>query len=543
MTTSSAGSTALDDFHRTSTGDARREAFRKLVATVWQDGSRTAEAELVGLALVRQLTEEDAEHRDFDGHHAILLGMLLEAGRAEQAGQDEGADQAGQPENTDQADVIAAAAADGLDAALRLLASATDDEPLTLALLYLLAHLPSRRAAILEAAQAGGVAEDDLSRLRRCLTEVDPDDEISVLKLGRSFPSPAAWTVSDEELREIGGWVEWADLGEYLPALWAGETNTLLGYSGAKALWAVEHGEVVDVPEYVIENDVVDVAPAKADNGSAALARHISTLRCVACHSPLAAKKNDLRCTKCSERYSVKGGFVDILRTQDEREDPLMARFHEKWLRPAFMRLIGGNWAGEVTFADENRWVSEFMRAAEGPIVDLGPGAGITTKTLADKHGVERLIAVDASASMLGRLARRVPGAAGVRADATDMPFGDGTVGAVNCWNMLHYFEDKAAALYEIGRVLRPGGSFTLMDLVPDPDHVARYFQGRMGETVVRKLFGPQEIGEWLGAAGMTIQDIYLPGGNFMILRALRTDAPLPEPDRTDAAVPTASAG
>jgi hypothetical protein len=81
------------------------------------------------------------------------------------------------------------------------------------------------------------------------------------------------------------------------------------------------------------------------------------------------------------------------------------------------------------------------------------------------------------------------------------------------------------------------------MDLVPDPDHVARYFQGRMGETVVRKLFGPQEIGEWLGAAGMTIQDIYLPGGNFMILRALRTDAPLPEPDRTDAAVPTASAG
>jgi uncharacterized protein (TIGR03086 family) len=101
---------------------------------------------------------------------------------------------------------------------------------------------------------------------------------------------------------------------------------------------------------------------------------------------------------------------------------------------------------------------------------------------------------------------------------------------------MLHYFEDKAAALHEIGRVLQPGGSFTLMDLVPDPDHVARYFQGRMGETVVRKLFGPQEIGEWLGAAGMTIQDIYLPGGNFMILRAVRGEEPLPTPEAGDAA-------
>ncbi|MFD0635969.1 TIGR03086 family metal-binding protein [Catenulispora yoronensis] len=490
------------------------------MATVWADGARTAEADVLAPALVQALTATESAAADFDGHHALLLGMLLEA---KQPGADSTTDPTGDP--------VTETVLAGLDGYLARLAAAGDDEPLTFALVYLLAHLPDSRERILAAATARGLGEDDLSRLTRCLAPCDPEDEISVLKLGRSFPSPAAWTVSDEELREIGGWVQWADLGEHLPALWAGETNTLLGYSGAKALWAVEHGAIADTPEHVVEHDVVDAAPtADADNGSAALSRYLPILRCPACHSPLDAEPEELRCVACGVGYPVKDGYVDIVGGEDEREDPLMARFHEKWLRPAFMRLIGGNWAGEVSFADENRWVIEFMRPADGPIVDLGPGAGITTKTLADKYGAERLIAVDASATMLVRLGRRVPGTASVRADATNMPFADGTVGALNCWNMLHYFDDKAAALHEIGRILQPGGSFTLMDLVPEADHVARYFQGRMGETVVRKLFGPEEIGEWLGRAGMTVQDVYLPGGNFMILRAVRTAEPLPQP-------------
>lgn len=516
MTTSSTGFTALEAFHRSGTGEARREAFRSLVATVWEDGTRTAEAEALAPVLVRELTAGETDHREFNGHHAILLGLLLEAARPQAEAEQDGPDP------------VAAAASAGLDGYLAALSGAGEDEPLTLALVYLLAHLTEEREQILAAAEARGLSEDDLSRLTRCLAPCDPDDEIGVLRLGRCFPSPAAWTVSDDELRAIGGWVQWVDLAPHLPMMWQGETNTLLGYSGGKALWSVEHGAIAETAEHVVENDVVDAVPVATDGGADALGRHLPILRCTACHASLSAESDALACTGCEASYPLKDGFVDVVGGEDEREDPLMARFHEKWLRPAFMRLIGGNWAGEVSFADENRWVTEFMRPADGPIVDLGPGAGITTKTLAEKYGVERLIAVDASATMLVRLGRRVPGTASVRASATDMPFQDASVGALNCWNMLHYFEDKTAALHEIGRILQPGGSFTLMDLIPEPDHVARYFQGRMGETVIRKLFGPEEIGAWLGKAGMTIQDIYLPGGNFMVLRAVRTDEPLP---------------
>jgi ubiquinone/menaquinone biosynthesis C-methylase UbiE len=161
------------------------------------------------------------------------------------------------------------------------------------------------------------------------------------------------------------------------------------------------------------------------------------------------------------------------------------------------------------------------MRPADGPILDLGPGAGITTKTLADKYGADRIIAMDRSASM-SRLSRRVPGAAAVRASATAFPFADAGLGGMNCWNMLHYFNDKTEVLREVGHCLQPGGSFVLMDLVPDRDPVSGYFQGRMGETVVRNLFDAQQVAGWLAAAGMTIDDISFRGGNFLILRAVR---------------------
>jgi uncharacterized protein (TIGR03086 family) len=517
MTSSGAGLAALDAFHRSGTGEARREAFRTLVATVWQDGARTAEAEALAPALVQALTAEDTAHAGCDGHHAILLGLLLEAGRPEMP--------------PDAADPVAAAVLAGLDGCLARLATA--GEPLTYALLYLLAHLTDGRERILAAAAERGLDEDDLSRLTRCLAPCDAEDEIGVLRLGRCFPSPAAWDVSDEELRELGGWVQWANLAEMVPALWQGETNALLGYSGAKALWAVERGAVVETPEHLAGHDVVAGPPA--DGGIGALSRHLPVLRCIACRGPLAGGPDTLDCSQCGAAYPVKDGLVDIIGGEDDLEDPLLVRFHEQSLRPAFMRLVGGNWAGEVTFADENRWMTGFMRPADGPIVDLGPGAGITTRALAERFGAERVIGVTTSASVLARLARRVPGVAAVRAAAVNMPFPDGVVGALNCWNMLHHFEDQAAVLHEIGRILRPGGSFTLMDLIPDPDGIARYFQGRMDETVVRRLFGPTEMGEWLAGAGMTIQDISLPAGNLMILRAVRTEEPLPSPEAGDA--------
>jgi SAM-dependent methyltransferase len=501
MTTPRTGTAALEEFQHAKADD-RPAAFRRLVASVWDAGTLTPEAGALAPALTGALA---AAGPDADpgrlGHLAILVGLLVEAKEPDEA--------------------VAAAARGAVGGFLELFA-ATDDPGLTTALVYLLGHFPDDRARILAAAHAKGVGEDDLSRLDRCLRAYDPADTIGVLRFGRSFPSPAAWTVSDEELRQVGGWVQWAGLtDDVMPLMWAGETGVLLGYSGAKALWCVEHGDIVDTPEFTVHGDSVDDEPSGGDD--AWLERYLPIMRCVTCASGLERRPAELACTGCDARYPVADGFVDVIGGEDDIEDPLMARFHERWLRPAFMRLIGGNWAGEVTFADENRWVTELMRPAAGPILDLGPGAGITTKTLADKYGTDRIIAMDRSASMMARLSRRVAGAAAVRASATAFPFADASLGGMNCWNMLHYFKDKTEVLREVGRCLQPGGSFVLMDLVPDRDPVSGYFQSRMGENVVRDLFDADQVAGWLADAGMTIDDISFPGGNFMILRAVRT--------------------
>lgn len=245
-------------------------------------------------------------------------------------------------------------------------------------------------------------------------------------------------------------------------------------------------------------------------------------MQCTNCRGALRQEEGRASCAGCGFEYLIVDGYLNMLSEADQPEDPLYASSHERWLRPAFMRIVGGNWGGEVTFADENHLMVEQVRPEAGPILDLGPGAGITTKTLADAFGVHRLIAVDLSGSMLRRLKRRVPGALAIRANAKSLPFKDGTLGAVNCWNMLQYFTDKLEVLKEISLCLQPGGSLTIMSFRHAPDSVSRYFQGKIGEVVTRVLCDPDEICDLLTRAGMTVQELILPGGNFMVVRATR---------------------
>ncbi|MEO6089721.1 MAG: hypothetical protein ABIQ18_42105, partial [Umezawaea sp.] len=130
-----------------------------------------------------------------------------------------------------------------LDRYLGLLASA-DDRPLAFALLHLLAHFPSERARILNVASGLELEPDDLTRLDRSLAAFDPSDP----RLGRVWPSPAAWDL-DEEAREHDR--RWMDTlpAERVAEMWAADTSMLLAYSGAKASWAAEHGWSVRAAE------------------------------------------------------------------------------------------------------------------------------------------------------------------------------------------------------------------------------------------------------------------------------------------------------
>jgi ubiquinone/menaquinone biosynthesis C-methylase UbiE len=100
--------------------------------------------------------------------------------------------------------------------------------------------------------------------------------------------------------------------------------------------------------------------------------------------------------------------------------------------------------------------VAELGPPAEGGLLDLGTGTGVLLAE-ASEAGWRPAVGVDRSVPMLAqaREGRSLPVAA---ADAVDLPFRDGTFGAVAGAFVIHTFPRYETALFDLVRVLRPGG-------------------------------------------------------------------------------------
>ncbi|HZX63995.1 MAG TPA: methyltransferase domain-containing protein, partial [Myxococcales bacterium] len=96
-------------------------------------------------------------------------------------------------------------------------------------------------------------------------------------------------------------------------------------------------------------------------------------------------------------------------------------------------------------------------------VVDLGCGPGNSSKHLRDAvNGT--VIGIDPAQSMLLLARRRDPRLALVRADGGALPLRDGVADAVAMHSVLYLLPDRAAALREVARVLRPGGRALLLE-------------------------------------------------------------------------------
>jgi ubiquinone/menaquinone biosynthesis C-methylase UbiE len=105
--------------------------------------------------------------------------------------------------------------------------------------------------------------------------------------------------------------------------------------------------------------------------------------------------------------------------------------------------------------------VAEFQQHAGQRVLEIGCGTGCDLLQFA-KHGADA-VGVDVTPEHL-RLAReRVGGLAKVEeADATRLPFPDGTFDYVYSHGVLHHIETPRRVVEEIFRVLKPGGRFNV---------------------------------------------------------------------------------
>lgn len=125
----------------------------------------------------------------------------------------------------------------------------------------------------------------------------------------------------------------------------------------------------------------------------------------------------------------------------------------------------------------------------EGDVLEIGAGTGFS---LPHYLKADRVVAVEPDPSMAARIHRRVPRAPApvevVDAQAESLPFPDESFDATVSVFVLCSVENQAAALAELRRVLRPGGTLNLLEHVRGHGNVARW-QDRLN-PVQRRLFG-----------------------------------------------------
>jgi SAM-dependent methyltransferase len=111
-------------------------------------------------------------------------------------------------------------------------------------------------------------------------------------------------------------------------------------------------------------------------------------------------------------------------------------------------------------------WLRQTLQLAPGrSAVDLGAGTGKFTRLLL-RTGAG-VAAVEPLAAMRAQLLQNLPGVTALAASAQSMPLDDQSVDVVVCAQAFHWFA-SIAAMREIGRVLRPGGTLGLIWNVRD---------------------------------------------------------------------------
>jgi SAM-dependent methyltransferase len=149
----------------------------------------------------------------------------------------------------------------------------------------------------------------------------------------------------------------------------------------------------------------------------------------------------------------------------------------------------------------------------EGRVVELGFGSGHNAPFYPE--AVERVAAIE-PADLGWRLAEKRVRATPVpveRAglDGQSLPFGDDSFDtALSTWTLCT-IPDVAAALSEVRRVLKPGGTLHFLEHGLAPDERVRVWQHRL-EPLQKRVFGgchlTRPIADLLIAAGFTITEV-----------------------------------
>lgn len=117
-----------------------------------------------------------------------------------------------------------------------------------------------------------------------------------------------------------------------------------------------------------------------------------------------------------------------------------------------------------MSLGQDGRWRQSLVQGLEVPpgslLLDVAAGTGsITRSLLASGY---RVVSLDQSAEMIGQL--DALGVHRVLATGERLPLGDGSFDGLTAGYLLRYVEDLPSAMKELARVVRPGGTISMLE-------------------------------------------------------------------------------
>lgn len=146
-----------------------------------------------------------------------------------------------------------------------------------------------------------------------------------------------------------------------------------------------------------------------------------------------------------------------------ERFDHWASTYEHSWLQRAFFDRVH-----QATLALATGIVHQ-----PGSVLDVGCGTGKLLRLAALSWPQAQLIGVDPANGMIEMAKRLTPNATFFTSAAEALLLQDASVDLALSSMSFHHWQDQAAGLREIARVLRPGGYFILVD-ASFPDWLVR---------------------------------------------------------------------